>query len=70
MFTYYNPTIVETNILCLPYLYIVINTIRLINYLINYPTLVIITVATTIVAATTITTIAAITTALTYDTIG
>jgi hypothetical protein len=70
MFACYNPTIIETNVLCLPYSYTAINTVRLINYLINYPALVVVTAAATVVAATTTTATAAITTALAYNTVG
>jgi hypothetical protein len=70
MFACYNPTIIETNILCLPYSCIAINAVRLIDYLINYPALVVVIAAAAVVAATTTTTIAAITAALAYDTVG
>jgi hypothetical protein len=70
VFACYNSTIIETNILCLPYSCIAIDAVRLINYLVNCPALVVVTAATTIVAAATATITAAITTALAYDTVG
>jgi hypothetical protein len=70
VFAYYDPTIVETDILCLPYSCIAIDAVRLIDCLIDYPALVVVIAAAAIVAAATTTTIAAVTTALAYDTVG
>jgi hypothetical protein len=74
VFACYNPTIIQTNVLCLPCLCIVIDAARLINYLvnrlINRPALVVVTVATTVVAAPTATTTTAVTAALAYNAVG
>jgi hypothetical protein len=65
----YNPTIVKTNVLCLLYLYIVINATRLVNYLVsclvNCPALVVVTATAAVVAAATTTATAATTTTTT-----
>jgi hypothetical protein len=69
VFACYNPTVVKTNVLCLPCSCTAINAARLVNYLINHlvnrlvnrPALVVVTAAAAIVAAATATATAAAT---------
>jgi hypothetical protein len=73
VFACYNPTIVKTNVLCLPCSCTVTDAAHLINHLvsrlINCPALVVVTAAATIVAAVTTTATAAVTAALVYNTV-
>jgi hypothetical protein len=74
VFACHDPTVVKTDVLCLPCLCTVTDAARLVNHLVSRlvdcPALVVVTAAGAVVAAVTATATAAVTAALAYDAVG